>query len=295
MTLSSYEHAPIEPKLEYIIDIKNTNIVSVEENTTLHDVILYLITNKISKIFVKNNNKEVGIITDKDIIRFLFIDKSGRKLDQIYASEIMNGICFVVGSMTCQQAAQMMLINKISTLGIGSKGKLEGMITKTDLIKYYTNSIPDKSKISNFMTVSYFSSSLDDKLHDIIKKMIIYDISSMVMTDSKRKAVGIITNGDIFRITMATNKMDIVQSSLSNYTDPDGLWSETGFVGSQLASEVMTEGIITINSNLDMLASAKMILDKRIDNLGVNNDNGELIGLINKTNVLYALATFRWD
>lgn len=49
--------------------------------------------------------------------------------------------------------------------------------------------------------------------------------------------------GDTFKITIATNNIDIVQSSLSNYTDQDGLRSMTSFIGSQLDGEAMTEGI----------------------------------------------------
>lgn len=270
--------------------IKNIGIIGVQINSTLQNIILNLVSNKISKIFVFDNENPVGIITDKDLIRFLYIDKSARKLNDVYAAEIMNSICFVFDNMTCQQAAQMMIINKISTLGIGSKERIEGIITKTDLLKYYVNHLADKSPVSDYMTVSYFSAGVDEKLYDIIKKMLIYDISRVVINDNNKNAVGIITNGDIFRITMATNNMDIVQMTPGDYTEQDGLWSETGFVGSQLAGEAMTEGIITIDSDTSVKTAAKILIDKRIDSLGINNSQGELVGLVNKTNILYALA-----
>jgi CBS domain-containing protein len=285
------EPISVSTGISTIHDIKNTNIIGAQINSTLHDLILNLISNKISKVFVFDNEKPVGIITDKDIIGFLYIDKSARRLDCIYAGEIMSNVCFVYGNMTCQQAAQMMIINKTSTLGIGSKEYLEGIITKTDLLKYFVNLRQEKSKVSDYMTVSYFSANINDKVYEIIKKMILYDISRMVILDDKQSPVGIITNGDIFRITMSTNNMDIVQSSLTNYTDHDGLWSETGFVGSQPAGEVMSEGIISIDSDSRIKTAAKLILDKRIDCLGINNIQGDLVGLINKSNILYALAS----
>ncbi|HEX9845444.1 MAG TPA: CBS domain-containing protein [Candidatus Nitrosotenuis sp.] len=289
--MSHSEYANVNSKIvKTIHDIKNTGIIGVQINSTLHNIILNLVSNKISKIFVFDNDRPVGIITDKDIIRFLYIDKSGRSLDSVYAAEIMNSVCFVFDNMTCQQAAQMMIINKISTLAIGSKENLEGIVTKTDLLKYYVNNQQDKSKVSDYMTVSYFSARTDDRLYEIIKKMILYDISRIVVTDSANNPVGIITNGDIFKITMTTSNLDIVQSSLSRYTEQDGLWSETGFVGSQLAAETMTEGIITIDSDTNVKTAAKILVDKRIDCLGINNSQGQLVGLINKTNILYALA-----
>lgn len=276
--------------VDTVNSIKNSNIIAAQINSTLGDVVQSLIANKISKIFVFDNEKPVGIITDKDVIRFLYIDKSGRRLDNIYAAELMNNICFVFGSMTCQQAAQMMIINKISTLGIGSKESLEGIITKTDLLRHYVRSQQDQGRVSDYMTVSYFSANVNDKVYEIIKKMILYDISRLVIVDDDKKPIGIITNGDIFKISMTTNSMDIVQSSLSNYSNSDGLWSETGFVGSQIAGEIMSEGIISIDSDTKIKAAASIIIGKRIDCLGINNSKGQLVGLINKSNILYALA-----
>ena len=270
-----------------ISEIKSTDVISVQENQTLQDVIFHLVANNISKIFVNNETKPVGVISDKDIIRFLYIDRSKRELNQVYASEVMNQICFVVDSMSCKQAAQMMMINQISSLGIGSKEKIEGIVTKSDLINYFIATDPGTSKVSEYMTISYFAAPHHSKIHEILKKMITCDISRIVVTDQNRPA-GIITNGDIFRTSLATDKLNIVHDS--NYADEDWLWSETGFIGSQITGEVMTEGLITIRSDSTMKEAAKLLLDEKIDTLGVKNGNDEMIGILNKTNVLHALA-----
>jgi CBS domain-containing protein len=285
----------VKPQLDNDIigNIKNVNVIGTDKEASLYDVMNNLIAYKISKIFVFDNGKPVGIITDKDIIRFLFIDKSGRDFHHISAQEMMNAICFTVDSITCRQAAQMMLINDISTLGIGSKTKLDGIITKTDLLRYYASGNHHKIPVSDYMTVSYFSASVDDRVHKIIKKMVTSDISRLVVLDNSQKPVGIITNGDVFRVTMNINKMNIVQSSLSKYTEDDGLWSETGFVGSQMAGEIMSEGIVSIDPNEDIKDVAQIILDKKIDSLGICSKDGYLVGLINKTNILHALAEIR--
>ncbi|MEW6589173.1 MAG: CBS domain-containing protein [Thermoproteota archaeon] len=287
-TVSQFAH--ISKNYDTIDDVKNVNIIGIQKDNSIYDAILNLITNKISKIFVFDKNKPIGIITDKDVIRFLFIDKSGRDIREITSQEIMNNILFTVGSITCQQAAHIMLINKLSTLGIGDGDKLEGIITKTDLLQYYVNRCHDKCKVYDYMTISYFFASVNDKLHEIIKLMATCDISRVVVVDETKKPLGIITNGDIFRATMETFKMNIVQSSRSNYFEQDGLWSETGFVGSQLTGDIMTEGIIAVNSTMNMKTAAKIILNKKIDCVGINDDDGNLIGLVNKTNILHALV-----
>jgi len=246
--------------------------------------------NKISKIFIYDDTKPVGIITDKDIVRFLFIDKSSRNLNQILATELMNDICFVDKGLTCQQAAQIMLLNKLSTLAIGSKENIEGMITKSDLIKYYITRQHDNSKVSDYMTIGYFSIGIDDKVHDLLKKMIAYDISRVVIVDYENQPVGLITTGDIFNLTISTNNLSIVQSIITNYLEKDGLWSESGFVGAQPAGEIMSKGIMTTRLTTDMVDAAKTILKKRIDSLGISDENDNLLGLISKSNILLALA-----
>ena len=273
-----------------IVDIVNTDIIQLQKDNNLQDVINHLSMNKISKIFIYDDKKPVGVITDKDIIRFLYIDKSGRSLNQILATELMNNICFVDKGLTCQQAAQLMLLNKISTLGVGSKENLAGIVTKSDLIKYYITRHHDNSKVSDYMTISYFSAGINDKVYELIKKMIAFDISRVVITDDDKKPVGVITTGDLFNLTIATNKLSIVQSSITNYLEKDGLWSETGFVGSQIAGEIMTCGIITTGPSVNMADAAKTILEKRIDSLGISDENNTLLGIISKRNILLALA-----
>ncbi|HSA98556.1 MAG TPA: CBS domain-containing protein [Candidatus Nitrosotenuis sp.] len=272
-----------------ISDIINTDIIMLQKESSLQDVIANLTMNKISKIFIYDGAKPVGVITDKDIIRFLYIDKSGRNLNQILAEELMNSICFVDKRLTCQQAAQLMLLNKISTLGIGNKENLEGIITKSDLIRYYITRQHDTSNVLDYMTISYFSAGIDDRVYELIKKMIMCDISRVVITDHEKRPVGIITTGDLFKLSIATNKMSIVQSSIANYLEKDGLWSETGFVGSQLAGEIMSHGIMTISPSIGMSDAAKMILEKKIDSLGISEDD-TLLGIISKRNILLALA-----
>lgn len=272
-----------------ISDIVNTDIIMLQKDSGLQDVIASLTMNRISKVFIYDKTKPVGIITDKDITRFLYNDKSGRNLNQILAAELMNSICFVDRRLTCQQAAQLMLLNKISTLGIGSKEKLEGIITKSDLIKYYITRRHDTSKVSDYMTISYFSAGIDDRVYELIKKMITCDVSRVVITDYEKQPAGIITTGDLFNLTIATNKMSIVQSSIANYLEKDGLWSETGFVGSQLAGEIMSQGIMTVSPYIDMSDAAKTILEMEIDSLGIS-EGGTLLGIISKRNILLALA-----
>lgn len=273
-----------------ISEIKSTDIISIQETQSVHDVITNLVSNKVSKVFVNNGSKPVGVISDKDIIRFLYIDRSKRTLDHVFASEIMNGICFAVETMTCSQAAQMMILNKISSLGIGSKEKMYGILTKSDLIRYYTETDTRTSKVSDYMMISYFASPHHTKIHEILKKMITCDISRVIVTDND-SPIGMITIGDIFRTSLATNKMSIVQKN--NYSEDDGLWSETGFVGSQPTGEIMTEGLITVNSSSYMRDAAKLLLYNKIDCVGVKNGNGEMIGILNKTNILYALADLK--
>lgn len=273
-----------------ISEIKNTDIITVQENQSIQEIITQIVTNKISKVFVTNNSRPVGVISDKDIVRFLYIDKSRRNLEEVFASEIMNNICFVVDSLSCKDAAQMMMINKISSLCVGSREKIRGIITKSDLLRYYTSTYSEDAKVSDYMTISYFAAPVETKIHEILKKMIMCDISRVLVTE-KDSPIGIITIGDIFRVSIATNKLSIVHDN--NYSDNDGLWSETGFVGSQIAGDIMTEGLITVNSSSLMKDAAKLLLDKKIDCLGVKNSNDQMVGILNKTNVLYALGDTR--
>jgi predicted transcriptional regulator len=67
-------------------DICNNNPVTLEGNKTLYDARNVLLKYNISRVIIlksRQNKKPAGIVTEKDIVRFLHVEFPRRSLDEL--------------------------------------------------------------------------------------------------------------------------------------------------------------------------------------------------------------------
>jgi CBS domain-containing protein len=90
--------------------------ITLEPDQTLYDVRNILLRYNISRVVVSKDNKPLGIITEKDIARFLSKEVPNRRLNEITLSETMSKDLKTVGEQTSLSVcARMMLESKISS------------------------------------------------------------------------------------------------------------------------------------------------------------------------------------
>jgi len=64
--------------------------ITLEPNRTLYDSRNSLLRYNISRVVVAKDNKPLGIVTEKDISRFLYRDVPNRRLNEIRLDEMMS-------------------------------------------------------------------------------------------------------------------------------------------------------------------------------------------------------------
>ena len=74
--------------------------IILEPSQTLYDVRSMMIRYTISSVVISKDNKPLGIITEKDIARFLYKGLPNRRLNEISVNEIMNKDLIKVGEQT---------------------------------------------------------------------------------------------------------------------------------------------------------------------------------------------------
>src|ERR671924_1723448 len=130
-------------------DICSNNPVTLEVNETLYSARNILIKYNISRLVIlkdKENKKPVGIITEKDIVRFLYAEVPKRGLNEIRVEEIIANqhLITVKENTNIHVCANLMLDNSISSLLVtksnGNGGILSGIINKYDLFDGYAKS-----------------------------------------------------------------------------------------------------------------------------------------------------------
>jgi CBS domain-containing protein len=110
--------------------------IAITKNFTLFDAIKKLVYHNISRLVVKDDEKPVGIITEKDIGFYIYYDKTAQSLEQIQVTKVMKKIKVYDDSQSLKGCAEVMFENNIGSLVIGSKNKLQGIVTKTDIIRF---------------------------------------------------------------------------------------------------------------------------------------------------------------
>lgn len=268
--------------------------ITIEGTANLAQVLKKIIDEKKSRLLVTNNNLITDIVSEKDLGLFLFSDDSERKLDQIPLAEVSKKIISVDENTTLAKCAEMMLENGIGSLVITSEGEVVGIITKSDLVKYFVTEHQKEKLVGEYMSPYYAWQYSDYSISKIVLKMIDEKISRIILRDQHENPVGIITFRDLFNTSLKLGEEeDVLDNSdpmISVIFPRKGFVSESGFGGSTIASEIMSKNIISVKYDDDLAQAGKLLLDKNVNGAGVLSGNDNLIGIISKTDIVKALA-----
>ena len=117
-------------------------LISIDDTKTILDVRSSLLRYNISRIAISSSGNIIGIITEKDMSKFLYEHASDRRrLSEISVKELLqnrNELITVNQESTLHFCAKSMLNNNINSLFlIDSQGKIGEIITKTDLVEVF--------------------------------------------------------------------------------------------------------------------------------------------------------------
>ena len=267
---------------------------TIKYDSNLADVLKKIINEKKSRLLVSENNKVTGLISEKDLGYFLLTDKTERKLDDIPLSEIVKKIISVDEKTGLDKCAEIMLKNGIGSLIITSNDDVVGILTKTDLVRYFSKTHQGERIVGEYMSPYYAWQYFDTPLYKVVLKMIDEKISRIILRNHDETPVGIVTFRDLFNLALKLGE----QEDVLDNTDPvisvifprKGFISEFGFGGSTNVHEIMSENIVSVNYDDDLANTGKKLLDQNINGAGVLSSHGNIIGIISKTDIVKSLA-----
>ena len=279
--------------MKHASDYKNTPR-TIKFESSLDDVLKKIIDEKKSRLLVTENDKITGIVTEKDLGVFLLTDDTERKLNEIPLSAIFKKIISVDEHTSMIECAEVMLTKSIGSLVVKSGNDVVGILTKTDLVRYYTKTHLDEKIVGEYMSPYYAWQYSDTPLYKVVLKMIDEKISRVILRNHDELPVGIITFRDLFELALKQGNYEDV---LDN-TDPvisvifprKGFISESGFGGSTKVEDIMSKDIVSVNYDDDLAKTGKMLLEKNINGAGVLSRHGNIIGIISKTDIVKAVA-----
>lgn len=270
--------------------------IVIENSASLFKAMSHMTDSKISRLLTSDDSGEiVGIITEKDIGLFLLENDSEKNLTEIPVSDLARPLIEVSETTPVEDVAHIMYTKNIGSVGVSSSDTV-GIVTKTDLVRYYFQNYVGHKRVGDVMTVSYSSMYLDDPLYKIVSKMIKDKVSRLIIKNNQNEAKGVVTFGDLFQVSMTMGKdNDVLDNSdplISVVFHRKGFLNQSGFGGTILAKDVMTPNIVSIDYNDDLVMACTEMLENNINGIGVLI-NDKLSGIVSKTDVVRALAELK--
>jgi CBS domain-containing protein len=127
----------MKSELKNVRDVMNKSIISVDKNDAIRMAVNKMVHGGIGAVIVTEKDKPVGILTERDILKFIANEKTdldNNKVENIMSTPLIS----VDSSSSLEEAANVMLTNNIRRLIIKEKDEYVGLISQRELQRFIT-------------------------------------------------------------------------------------------------------------------------------------------------------------
>ncbi|MCW4043903.1 MAG: CBS domain-containing protein [Candidatus Bathyarchaeota archaeon] len=267
-----------------------SKVFTCSPSTALLQVQQLMVANSISRLVVVDQDcKPVGIITRKDVINFLVADKSKRGIEEIKAEEAMSKkLVTAQRKAAVAKIAETMIKKGISSVIIvDGEGKLDGIVTKTDVTAWYSTT-KSAFRVQDFMTAKTVTVKPSQSVFVVASLMAEHAISRIVVvSDKENKPMGIITEADMTMMSRLLKPAKVLKDEKPLVVK--GAIAPPKNVYLLTASDIMTADPVTISKDADLTEAAQLMTKHRFSGLPVT-EKGKLVGIVTKSDIIRAAA-----
>lgn len=254
-------------------DFMTKDVIAIDKDVNLNHVLNLMKKYEITKIPVVENKKLIGIVSDNIIAYKLgSIRKKGVPASRLHAS-----------SVTDKDIVSISPDTEIKTIlkDVGKPGptmlcvvendSLVGVITKANLLQL----VNSKKQVREIMKKNLHIVTPKDRVVHARRIMIDQNIARLPVVD-KGKLVGMISDTEI-AFALADLKKSLPLGRQKHRLDE------------LLVEDVMKTPAVWTESNITISEAAKIMLNKNLGALPIM-DNGKLVGIISRTDLLNTIS-----
>ncbi|MDH3617407.1 MAG: CBS domain-containing protein [Nitrosopumilus sp.] len=261
----------------------STPVITISPDSSVFDALQEMKNKFVKRLVITNGAIPLGIITERDINKFLEDDKTVRAVDEIPIKHLMQkNIVLITDGLEddfYQCAAKMENLKIGSVILVDKNRCLSGIISRTDIVKSYANVFGGKYRVKDFMSTRIVTCRKSDSLKFALNLMNQNKVSRLVVTDKNGSAVGLITTNTLLSHSDYFTR--------GNTRSRDYLLPLNGELN---VSDLLEGNLITINEEEDLARAAGLMIKNKISGIPVLNSNQDLIGLVSKTDVVKAFS-----
>lgn len=253
-------------------NVMTADVVTVPKGDSLDDAAHTMIGSHVSCVVVVDNNRPVGILSERDFIKRLDMGKHNLSKDMVADDVMRKNIFTVTPDINLFEAQQTMFTNKARKLIVVDKrGLLTGILTQTDLCKTVNElrtAIISPPFVKDVMTKKVLTAGEDNRFVKIKRLLAQHDVGSIIIMD-KKVIKGIFT------------EFDLVSEFFLN---PNRLRNS-------FMKDLMTAPVLCVSPDFNLVQINKLMLDHRFRRLLVVKDDN-MMGIVTQTDVTRKLYNF---
>jgi len=271
-------------------DVMNDEVIVMQENEQVDHARNLMLKHGFSRVVVvDDDNKPVGMVTEKDLsskMKGNGPEWKRRPIDKLSIARAMShNVVTTNPSEDLKNVVELMIKNDISSIPVVDDDGLAGIVTKTDLLKFYKDKYQGKWKVSQLMSKDVITVNENHSITHVIGVMEDNSISKVVVIRDN-EPVGIITPENISFAYVEDPETGVNVEKIYFIRNSGGKEKRNVRVVSMLtAGDIMKNGLIQIDKSEDAAKAADLMLDEGIGGLPVV-ENDELIGIITKTDLV---------
>ncbi len=273
-----------------IEDVMNGEVILAEENEQVSHARNLMLKHGYSRILVVDpEGKPVGILTEKDLIRKMRANGpqwKRRPIDKISIRRVMtSNLVTTTPFRELREAVELMIKNRISSVPVVDSDEVVGIITKSDLMDFYSQKFANKWKVSQLMTREVKTVNENHSIGHVISIMEDHKIGKVVvMRDNE--PVGIITSGNISFADVEDPETGVSLEKIAFLRKTDGQEKRNvREVAMVTAGDIMANNLIKIGPDEDAANAANLMIKNNVSGIPVVNED-ELVGIITKTDII---------
>jgi CBS domain-containing protein len=273
-----------------IKEVMNPEVFVVQENEQVGHARNLMLSHGISKVVVVDGQgKPVGMVTEKDLTRKLKGNGpkwKSRPIDKISIRRIMSTDPITANpNDEIHIAIELLIKNNIGSIPIVDEDGIAGIITKTDLMKVYTDKLKGKWKVSDLMTSEVITVNENHSIAHVISIMEDNKIGKIVVIRDN-EPVGIITPENISFAYVEDPETGVNVEKIYFIRNSDGKGKRNvRMVSMMTAGDIMQNHLVKISGDEDATIAADKMVENNISGLPVVNGDS-LVGVITKTDII---------
>ena len=306
-----------------VSEVMHREVATLHPDSPITTVVELLIDKDFTAVpVVDDQDKVVGMVSDNDLLtrggmKVTISLKRATDLDYVRGlhdslenphhkvSEVMTRqVVTITPDAILARAARLMVEKHLKRLPVvDSDGKLVGILGRLDILNtiaavHLPQWHPEAHPVGEQATVAEVMTREVPTVHDsaIVEEIFELLVSSshkrVVVVDDKRQVVGIIADSDLISRVNRESWPGIMEVLISKV--PIGSVSSEARrhiqkLRARSAKEFMTREVITVRDKMPVASALALSAEKRVKRLPVVNAEGELVGIVGRTEMMRAL------